>query len=76
MVSPKSRAISHGLLLMDKIYMQLDLLELFKLIECSITIKILFDFTYKIELLDLKFYIIAHCTERKWDLNLSTNTIN
>ena len=41
LLRPKSRAFSHGLLLMDKIYMQLDPLELLKLIECNITIKFL-----------------------------------
>ena len=35
---------------MDKIYMQLDLLELLKLIECNITIKIMINFTYDTEL--------------------------
>ena len=69
LLRPKSRAFSHGLLLMDKIYMQLDLLELLKLIECNITIKylliLLMNYSGDI---DLKFYIIAHWTERKRDL--------
>ena len=80
LLTPKSRTFLHGLLLLDKIYMQLDRdLQINWILDylnhAVISLKISYmNLIHLICRSKSKFYNIAHCTERKRDLTLRKST--